>query len=63
MEVFKIAFPSILSMVSITVQNFIVTVFISHIGTPQVAGVGLITWYIWTLLSFFKGLSSVTNTF
>lgn len=62
-EVFKLAFPSILSMMSITVQNFIDTAFISHVGTPQIAGVGLITWYMWTLLSFFRGLSSVTNSF
>jgi len=62
-EVFSLAFPSIISMVSITIQNFIDTAFISHIGTPQIAGVGLVTWYIWTLLSFFRGLNSVTNTF
>jgi len=62
-EVLKLAFPSILSMVSVTVQNFIDTAFISHTGNAQVAAVGLTSWYVWTLLSFFRGIASVTNTF
>lgn len=62
-EVFRLAYPSILSMVSITIQNFIDTAFISHVGKPQVAAVGLTSWYIWTLLSFFRGVASATNTF
>ncbi len=62
-EVFRLAFPSIISMVSITIQNFIDTAFISHIGKAEVAAVGLVTWYIWTILSFFRGITSITNTF
>ena len=62
-EIIRLAFPSILSMLSITIQNFIDTVFISHLGKAEVAAVGLITWYIWTILSFFRGLTSITNTF
>jgi len=62
-EVLRLAYPSILSMVSVTVQNFIDTAFISHTGKAQVAAVGLVSWYVWTLLSFFRGIAAVTNTF
>ena len=62
-QVSKLAYPSILSMVSITIQGFIDTVFISRVGIPQIAAIGLTTWYLLTLLSFLRGFATVINTF
>ncbi len=62
-EVFTLAFPSMLGMVSITIQNFIDTIFLSHVGKLQLAAVGLTTWIIITILAFFKCMMSSTNTF
>ena len=62
-EVFTLAYPSMLGMVSLTIQNFIDTIFLGHVGKSQLAAVGLTTWIIITILAFFKCMMSSTNTF
>ncbi len=62
-EVFSLAYPSMLGMAFVTLQNFIDTAFLSHLGILEVAAVGLTSWIIMTVLAFFKGLMASTNTF
>ena len=62
-EVLKLAYPIVISMVSLTVMTFVDTAMVGRLGTSQMAAVGLAGITTWTILSFFSGLLTCINTF
>lgn len=62
-EVWHLAHPAVLTMVSMTVMSFTDAVMVGRLGAVQLAGVGLAGTLAWGLFSFFNGLVNGVNTF
>ncbi|MDH3199070.1 MAG: MATE family efflux transporter, partial [Candidatus Krumholzibacteria bacterium] len=62
-EVWRLAYPAILTMVSQTIMWTVDAAMVGHVGKTELAAVGLGGILIWTLYSFFIGLTSAVNTF
>ena len=62
-EVLGLAYPIVISMVSLTIMTFVDTAMVGKLGTSQMAAVGLAGITTWTILSFFSGLLTCVNTF
>ncbi len=62
-EVWHIAYPAVLTMISQTVMSFTDATMVGHLGAVELAGVGLAGTLVWGLYSFFNGLVNGVNTF
>ncbi len=62
-EVWNLALPAILTMVSQTIMWTVDSAMVGHIGKVELAAVGLGGIFIWTTYSFFIGLTNSINTF
>ncbi|MGD9140702.1 MAG: MATE family efflux transporter [bacterium] len=62
-EVWHIAYPAVLTMVSQTVMTFVDTMMVGRLGPTELAAVGLSGTLTWGLFSFFNGLVNGVNTF
>jgi MATE family multidrug resistance protein len=62
-EVWHIAYPAVLTMISQTVMSFTDAVMVGRLGAVELAGVGLAGTLVWGLYSFFNGLVNGVNTF
>lgn len=62
-EVWHIAYPAVLTMISHTVMTFIDAMMVGRLGPTQLAAVGLSGTLTWGLFSFFNGLVNGVNTF
>lgn len=55
--------PAILTMISQTVMWTVDAAMVGHVGTAELAAVGFGGIVVWTVYSFFVGLTSAVNTF
>ncbi|NIO00877.1 MAG: MATE family efflux transporter [Candidatus Latescibacteria bacterium] len=62
-EVWNLAYPAILTMVSQTVMWTVDSAMVGHAGKVELAAVGLGGILVWTVYSFFLGLTNSINTF
>ena len=62
-EVWHIAYPAVLTMISQTIMSFTDAVMVGRLGAVELAGVGLAGTLVWGLYSFFNGLVNGVNTF
>ncbi|MFH1754268.1 MAG: MATE family efflux transporter, partial [Candidatus Latescibacterota bacterium] len=62
-EVWTLAYPAILTMVSQTVMWTVDSAMVGHVGKVELAAVGLGGILVWTTYSFFLGLINSINTF
>jgi MATE family multidrug resistance protein len=62
-QVWNLAYPAILTMVSQTVMWTVDSAMVGHVGKTELAAVGLGGIFVFTLYSFFIGLTSAVNTF
>jgi MATE family multidrug resistance protein len=62
-QVWKLAYPAILTMVSQTVMWTVDSAMVGHVGKTELAAVGLGGILVFTLYAFFIGLTSAVNTF
>ncbi len=62
-QVWTLAYPAILTMVSQTVMWTVDSAMVGHVGKTELAAVGLGGIFVFTLYSFFIGLTSAVNTF
>jgi MATE family multidrug resistance protein len=62
-EVWHIAYPAVLTMISQTAMSFTDAMMVGKLGFVELAGVGLAGTLVWGLYSFFNGLVNGVNTF
>jgi MATE family multidrug resistance protein len=62
-EVWQLAYPVVITMASMSLMGVVDTFFMGFVGTPQQGAVGLGAVLSWTLMSFFNGTITATNTF
>ncbi len=62
-EVWHIAYPAVLTMLSQTVMTFVDAIMVGHLGPTELAAVGLSGTLTWGLFSFFNGVVNGVNTF
>jgi MATE family multidrug resistance protein len=62
-QVWTLAYPAILTMISQTVMWTVDSAMVGHVGKTELAAVGLGGILVFTLYSFFIGLTSAVNTF
>ena len=62
-EVWHIAYPAVLTMISHTVMTFIDAIMVGRLGPTELAAVGLSGTLTWGLFSFFNGVVNGVNTF
>jgi MATE family multidrug resistance protein len=62
-EVWFLAYPAVLTMLSQTLMSFTDAVMVGRLGAMQLAGVGLAGTVVWGFFAFFNGLVSGVNTF
>lgn len=62
-ESWSLAYPAIITMVSETVMWTVDAAMVGHVGKTELAAVGLGGLLVWTLSSFFVGLSHSVSTF
>lgn len=62
-EVWHIAYPAVLTMISQTVMTFVDAIMVGRLGPTELAAVGLSGTLTWGLFSFFNGLVNGVNTF
>ena len=55
--------PAILTMISQTVMWTVDAAMVGHVGKAELAAVGFGGIIVWTVYSFFVGLTSAVNTF
>ena len=62
-QVWALAHPAIFTMISQTVMWTVDSAMVGHVGKTELAAVGLGGIFVFTLYSFFIGLTSTVNTF
>ena len=62
-EVWVLAYPAIVGMISTTLMWFVDTILVGHLGKTELAAVGLGGVVVWTLYSFFNGIVTTVSTF
>lgn len=62
-EVWHIAYPAVLTMLSQTIMTFVDAMMVGRLGPTELAAVGLSGTLTWGLFSFFNGLVNGVNTF
>jgi MATE family multidrug resistance protein len=62
-EVWHIAYPAVLTMISLTVMTFVDAIMVGRLGPTELAAVGLSGTLTWGLFSFFNGVVNGVNTF
>jgi len=62
-EVWSLSYPVIITMASMSLMGLVDTFFMGFIGTPQQGAAGLGAVLSWTLMSFFNGTITASNTF
>lgn len=63
MEIWLLAYPAIIMMISHTVMSTIDTLMVSRLGTVELGAVSLGSLLVWTFYSLFNGMIQGTNTF
>ena len=63
LEIWLLAYPAVIMMVSHTVMSTIDTLMVSRLGTVEIGAVSLGALLVWTFFSLFNGLTQSTNTF
>ena len=62
-ETLGLAFPLVISFLSMTVMGIVDTFIVGKIGTAEQGGVGMGATLFWTILSLFTGTMTATSTF
>jgi MATE family multidrug resistance protein len=62
-EVWFLAYPAILTMMSQTIMSLVDMWMVGRLGTAELAAVGLAGTLVWSIFSFFNGTVSSVNTF
>ena len=62
-EVWLLAYPIVITMLSRTAMMFVDTAMVGRLGATELAAVGLAGILTWTLFSFFQGFLGSVNTF
>lgn len=62
-EVWRLAYPIVITMASASLMGVVDTLFMGWVGTPEQGAVGLGAVVNWTCLSLFTGTITSTNTF
>ncbi len=62
-QVWVLAYPAILTMMSQTMMSLADTLMVGRLGTAQLAAVGLAGTLVWCIYSFFNGTVSSVNTY
>jgi len=62
-EVWRLSYPVIVTMASMSLMGLVDTFFMGFVGTPQQGATGLGAVLSWTLMSFFNGTITASNTF
>jgi MATE family multidrug resistance protein len=62
-EVWQLAYPVVITMASMSLMGVVDTLYMGFVGTAQQGAVGLGAVLSWTLMSFFNGTITATNTF
>lgn len=62
-EVFDLAYPVVLTQLSVTLMSVVDSAMVGRLGTAQLGAVGFGGIWMWTALSFFMGLTTVVQTF
>lgn len=62
-EVWKLAYPVVITMASTSLMGVTDTLFMGYVGTSEQGAVGLGAVLSWTCMSFFNGTITTTNTF
>jgi MATE family multidrug resistance protein len=62
-QVLVLSLPAVLTMMSQTIMWTVDAAMVGHVGTAELAAVGLGGMLVWTTYSFFIGLTSAVNTF
>jgi MATE family multidrug resistance protein len=62
-EVWHIAYPAVLTMISQTAMTFVDAIMVGRLGPTELAAVGLSGTLTWGLFSFFNGVVNGVNTF
>jgi MATE family multidrug resistance protein len=63
LEIWLLAYPAIIMMISHTVMATIDTLMVSRLGTSEIGAVSLGALMTWTFYSLFNGMIQSTNTF
>ncbi len=63
LEIWLLAYPAIIMMISHTVMSTIDTLMVSRLGTVEIGAVSLGALLVWTFYSLFNGTIQGTNTF
>ncbi|MCH2186484.1 hypothetical protein MK280_11505, partial [Myxococcota bacterium] len=62
-EVWFLAYPAILSQVSVTTMGVVDSAMVGRLGATELASVGFAGIWNWTLICAFLGMASVVQTF
>jgi MATE family multidrug resistance protein len=62
-EVWVLAYPAVLTMLSQTLMSFTDAVMVGRLGAVELAGVGLAGTMVWGFFAFFNGIVNGVNTF
>jgi MATE family multidrug resistance protein len=62
-EVWQLAYPVVITMASMSLMGVVDTLYMGFVGTAQQGATGLGAVLSWTLMSFFNGTITATNTF
>lgn len=62
-EVWRLAYPVVVTMASMSMMGVVDTLFMRWVGTAQQGAVGLGAVMSWTLMAFFNGTITAGNTF
>ncbi len=62
-EVGRLAWPAVLSQLSITAMSVVDTAMVGRLGATELAAVGFAGMWVWTFLCFFAGTTSGLQTF
>jgi MATE family multidrug resistance protein len=62
-QVWDLAYPAIVALISQTIMWTVDAAMVGHVGKTELAAVGLGGLMVWTIYSFFLGLSNSLNTY
>ena len=62
-EVFALAYPVVLTQLSVTLMSVVDSAMVGRLGTAELGAVGFSGIWMWTAVSFFVGLATTVQTF
>lgn len=62
-EVFQLAYPVVLTQLSVTLMQVVDSAMVGRLGSAQLGAVGFGGIWMWTAVSFFMGVATVVQTF